>query len=401
MKLTKREILLIGVLGAVVLLWGYYNFIISPQHNKLKDARETFQNYRGDIGSLQKKLDNSKEIDSKVKEARNDIEKISKKYFVDLKQEETIIILNELLQASNINIDSINFSQFTDREIGSIILRIKSVDIPFRGEYEQLTEFMENVRTYEKSIGIKSLRVTNDNGLLSGNIILDFYSLPGELFKKKGFLQWNEDINKERENPFEPFKGYRIQSLEDTSTYYSYNEYLGQVSSMKVNDNISDIEIVFGDSKVEIEDFEDESIYVNDSKNSVKTSKNKDSIRGRYSLKIDHNLGQGGGNSFKVSLGNNILNEVPKSLGLWIYSVQSSEDSLLLNYTDINGSSNSLSIIDNIDWSGWKYHTLMLPKDKGLYPISIDNIELVGSSSGDKSILLDSLEANYTTEIIN
>ena len=54
-----------------------------------------------------------------------------------------------------------------------------TVTLPYEGEYSSLLLFLERIREYKLKIIIQNMNVKiKENKLLSGTILLDFYSLP-------------------------------------------------------------------------------------------------------------------------------------------------------------------------------------------------------------------------------
>ena len=52
MKLTKREKTLLIFLGVILLIGGYYQFVLGPQMNKIKQLEKDAEAYRTEVNRV-------------------------------------------------------------------------------------------------------------------------------------------------------------------------------------------------------------------------------------------------------------------------------------------------------------------------------------------------------------
>ena len=86
MKLNKRERNLLIGLGVVLLIWGYYRFIISFQLKSLEANREDKAHYENELLKIQTIVSSEKEIDNKFEHLNEEMELLSEKYFSEIDQ---------------------------------------------------------------------------------------------------------------------------------------------------------------------------------------------------------------------------------------------------------------------------------------------------------------------------
>ncbi len=247
LKLNKRELTLVVILGIVLSSVVYYKYIIVSQKTVIASAiikrdkkRNELTKFRTDMASKQKLKDElikfQKKLDSE-----------SKSYFLTLDQEEIILLLNDFAKETSIRVEAINFEEpkvevlagdekgeknakldelkekkenydktnVTEKENSekdeSDSLDVYTVNLEYESSYASLLELLKLITSYEKRIMIKDININKDeieNQNIKGKIALDFYVI-GKILGEDGPLYaWGANLAGTLDDPFSKFTGY-------------------------------------------------------------------------------------------------------------------------------------------------------------------------------------------------
>ncbi len=395
MKLSKRERNLLIALGVVLLLWGYYKFIISPQFKNLTAKREDKAHYENELIKMQTIIDSEKEIDDKFAHINDGIDALSKRYFSETDQSRFILLINELLEGTGLFVQNISFSSQRTEGIGDALVEVMSVTLPYEGEYSSLFLFLERIREHIPKTIIQNMNIKiKEKELLSGTILLDFYSLP-DLVKDTSiaYLFDSSEINP---NPFYSFKNDFI--IDDEYIGDEYSGFYGKI-------NLGNVKINFDNPRVLVEGFDNKILDFVPSHSSIKSeiATNKNSKQGASSLGLYYNFPPIQDEKHVHIVLNNgeaIIFKQSESIGLWIYSYDATKHDVDLRIKDKEGKKHDLSLYEGIDWTGWKHLKVDISQDKFTFPIEIERIIIYIKSPvhGKGTLLFDALEAFYTID---
>ncbi|MBZ9688552.1 hypothetical protein G9F72_019675 [Clostridium estertheticum] len=256
MKVTKREQILLGALLLVLIAYGFYNFVYTKQNQKiveLKASKDTYsqkwEQVKAKIASKDKKNEQNTILNAKIFNETN-------KLFPSIKQEEIIMILDKMIKDSNLQADVLGFSEVssesttvpvdasktannqdkskdatneldklvsafngnskkdsnsekanTSNDSTSSINSIVSgaykmqVTLNFKGMYDELISFIEQVENYDKKIIINNINLTGATGSeVSGTLILEFYGVPK--LNNNDYFKWDYKKPSGNGNPF-------------------------------------------------------------------------------------------------------------------------------------------------------------------------------------------------------
>ncbi|QZY56978.1 LysM peptidoglycan-binding domain-containing protein [Crassaminicella profunda] len=385
MTITKfRKIpilfLITGILG-----YGYFHFIINPQISKFKDLKENIKKYQSEIQKNKIIVASKDKVDKEFENINKDIIPIKKSFFSSLEQEQIIILLNEILDHTMLQVSSIDFSEFRKEQIKEYTLDAITVKLPFEGNYDALLNFMKKIREYKKKIIVKGLRIeNNESGQLIGNIFLDFYSLPND--KDDTYL--TEYFNKDelgKENPFAPFDGFVENPFDELTDN---------------NQQISSTETL--PKRVLLNGFEKATTFFVGSPKKVigKITRDTNSVQGKYSTRLEYDFLRGRLHSIGnvVYEGKKVLiTKQAENIGLWVYAFEKSHHSIGIILKDTKGKIYKIPLANEIDWLKWKSIEAVLPIEIA-YPAEVQRIyvESVEFDNKTKGVLLfDKLEITY------
>ncbi|GKU26425.1 hypothetical protein CFOLD11_32520 [Clostridium folliculivorans] len=248
MKISEREKYLLGILLAVLVVVGYYEFVYTKQIKKidgLKTQKIGVESKYNEIMSTINTMDSKKE-NLKILNAK--IEDKSKNIYPELIQEKLILEIDELLKSSNLK-GNINFSklqvqgiesnkssyqplpnsslqsladqynnensknnsasssnqasssgqisqqtgndgQTKDVSAGNTAQQIK-VTLSFKGTYSNLSSFIKNVEVRDKRIVLSNLSMAQSNQKeISGSLTMEFYAVPKIGDEDSNYSNW-------------------------------------------------------------------------------------------------------------------------------------------------------------------------------------------------------------------
>lgn len=387
MKLSKREKNLLIGLGVVLLIFGYHRFVISPQSKSLAAEREDKARYENELIEIQTVIASEKEIDNRFAYINDEIDELSRKYFSKIDQSRFILLINELLEETDLFVQNISFSPQRTESIGDALAEAMSVTLPYEGKYPSLLLFLERIRKHNPKTIIQNMDIKIKEGeLLSGTILLDFYSLPDLVEDTStGYLFDSSETNPD---PFYSFEDYFI-----TGDYYD-------------GIDLSGVKIGLDSPRVLIEGFDDKVLDFVPSHLSIKgeIAINKNSKQGNSSLGLYY--------SFPpiqdikhvhvvLNSGEGVISGPPENIGLWVHSNGTTKQGINLRIKDKKGEKHDINLCDNIDWIGWRHLRVDVPQDSSLYPMEAERIivDIESVDDGKGTLLFDALEAFYTMDI--
>ncbi len=251
-KLSKREKSLLLILGCMLILGGLYYYVYVPKFNKVKALRDEVKMYKEKIEEVKKEASFDSTLNKDLKNLDKSIATMTLRLLPTIKQEKIILILNDMLNISNLKAISMQFSEI---EIGNIedeqkeekkevakgtdyllkqlmdqykkLLRIPtekeeekkkeekkenpiqvekmSITIGFEGSYADLMSFLKEIETYDKKIVVKNISIHKEETLdLKGSFVLELYSVPKFHEQDEEYLRWDYDGKYGKYNPFMP-----------------------------------------------------------------------------------------------------------------------------------------------------------------------------------------------------
>jgi type IV pilus assembly protein PilO len=225
MKVTKREQILIGALLLMLLGYSYYNFIYTNQIRNISELKASRDKYsqKWELGKA--KIASKDKTKEQYSTLNTKISKVTDMLFPSIEQEEIIVVLDEMIKESNLQAETLEFSEVsrentavdtsktakvednsknvtneidklvsdfngttvkddtsekTNTDISNVSGAYKmQVTFKFIGSYDELINFIGKVEDYDKKIIINSIYLLDSEGSdVSGTLILDFYGIP-------------------------------------------------------------------------------------------------------------------------------------------------------------------------------------------------------------------------------
>jgi len=253
MQLSKREKILIILSGALLVCFLIYNFILSPQLTRLNQLKAENLRLEKDTIDSKDSINSMKTLEKNINLKTTEISQSTDKLFPELKQNEIILLLDRFINDSNITIEGINFSdielkpiEYSQRDISEkedtrfrnivnqynnivkynkdlveesdngqdieednsnpeeeIKVENLSATMIYSGNYFEIINFLSLIDNYDKSIIIRGLTIIENEGRVTGNILLDFYGIPKFEDLEDNFVNTPSEDTKGKENPFQ------------------------------------------------------------------------------------------------------------------------------------------------------------------------------------------------------
>lgn len=207
-ELTNNERTLITLLAIVILFWLSFKYIIDPQMLKISTLESKMDTYSLKIKENNRILKNKEAILDEKSALFIEKQNIEKDFFKSLNQPQIIYVLNELLLKSDIEIDSISFSQPFMETLNTQEIQKMDISMPFKGSFSSLNETIKSLEAETRKLVINNIDIQQgEETEIAGNINLGVYSLSGIVEGKDEELLI-EMTDENKLNPFIPYKGY-------------------------------------------------------------------------------------------------------------------------------------------------------------------------------------------------
>lgn len=245
MNLTKREKNLLLLLFLVILFAIYYNLVLSPQLEKIRELKQNLENSQRQKTLVQNEIMSVNNMTREYKILNEKISGMYKRFLPEIIQEKIIIILDNMLTNSKLNAEKITFAEprittLDDKEeekreeineIKSLVfdllgekkeekpgneegqednsksnlpkINTMDINISFSGSYENFINFLKEIESCDKEILVSQVNmVSNNTNMLLGNIQLRLFSIPKIHTQDQDFLTWDIKGDYGKANPF-------------------------------------------------------------------------------------------------------------------------------------------------------------------------------------------------------
>lgn len=295
MKRTKRENILLIILLVVILLAAYYKFILSGRLDKIKELRNKSSECTAEIEKLTNNAVQEKKLSKDIKIINAKIYGNVIELFPSIKQEKIIVILNDMIEKSGVQCDSFaiskpEFQKLKEEDkkeikqpsmLEGIVKEYKNLDgesnnkvennskhdankenknssdkdikedtnkenaekiepeaekmtiaINFKGTFDNVMTFIDEITDFDKRIIIKNISLTADESNLAGNLTLEFYAVPKFLEEEENeYLKWDFNNEYGKINPFLDNSTAKSEVTVETKRSYDFSMNVVPISS--------------------------------------------------------------------------------------------------------------------------------------------------------------------------
>ena len=392
-ELTKNEKFLLTLLGIIIVLWGSYRFIITPQAERMEDLKAQKLNYQEKIDEINDVLRRESNITKEWDVLHKEKEDIVSQYFPKLDQAQIIYLLNELLKDETMSVVDMSFNRPNYEEIGGFQVKNMEISIPYNGFYTGVIDTINALRSSPRKILLDSVSMDRDiDGKLNGNMALKIYSLEGIADTKSDVVYIDIAKEESKGTPFAPFEEFK-----------DIWENGAVDKSPKDINNIKEVKPYVEETLL---DFENKNTYFLPSQELVKgsVSQSTKAKSKKYSLRVEYDIvaiEEENRAYIDVSKNNIQLKYPPNTIGLWLYSYDYSPVTLGINFSGQMGEDIYVPLTEGIGWTGWKYIEATAPEDLTFYPLNLEKlyVEIPKGRDDYGVLIMDKLEAVYARNI--
>lgn len=290
MKISKREKYLLGILGTLIIIFAYYQFIYTKQVEKLNEKRAEKSSVEEKYNKVLNAIKSLEEKEEEVKTLKISAIEKSKVLYPIIVQEKIIIEIDKLLNDSGLT-GNIAFSPIEVAEVEELkseeIFKAESslkeivdeyegnsisssekenanstegtnsnsgansgtntsvqgekatseqlkVAINFSGSYENLKSFIKSIEDYERKIVITNINISaKSQEELTGVLSLEFHGVPKLAGEDEEYLKWtlNNVYGKDVLFSSGSASGAYANTIEEQSTEKDSNDFVMMLKS--------------------------------------------------------------------------------------------------------------------------------------------------------------------------
>lgn len=252
MKLSKREKILVVLLGVLALGGIYYQYVLTPQLNTIKNLEQELNTKKAMADRVKIDIRPESKIHENYKVLNSKIALTTKNMFPAIIQEKIILTLDNMIKNSNVEVTNLTFNTTSIEEIKSnketekkeeypikklvndfnkykqeakapdekkenkSKIEKMTVNLSYEGQYVNVMKFINSLKNYDKNIVITSVNLAADeNNLIAGSMSLDLYAIP-RLIEDEEYLKWEIETIYGKDNIFSAFSGYSDKQEKST-----------------------------------------------------------------------------------------------------------------------------------------------------------------------------------------
>lgn len=208
MKIDEKEKLMIFILAVSLLLVFFILFLVPS----MQDEREELLREKAELEEKIEEVKGEGNVINDYKLLNMKIGAFLKSYFRSTKQEEIIIVVDDLLKTTGIEAQAISFSEGGNLE-QPLLQKYPCVGVSFNfnASAENYFNFLKTVGNYYKKILVEEIAMTDaeDNDNFTGTIKLQFLQINSGT-GEQGYLTNDIPVDKGKDNPFSDFSTVNI-----------------------------------------------------------------------------------------------------------------------------------------------------------------------------------------------
>lgn len=236
MKVSKKEKNLLIILLLAVIGYLFYTFVYTNQVMRLEQQKIDRDTEAMRYNQMQQTVASEGNIDLETEQIKADLLPMAREYFGAVDQEDTIMVLNDFANSSQIDVTKIAFTELVDKSLeefnegemaepapenaeaageeqpdAETLENIKhmSAQVSFEGTYENLMRFLNEMGSYNKNIVSTTLNIKeSSNAPIEGDVLLDFYivkEVDKYIAKSASVFEYNYMPKTAKKSPFEGY----------------------------------------------------------------------------------------------------------------------------------------------------------------------------------------------------
>lgn len=208
-ELTKNEKGLLAILGILLIGWGAYQFIITPQAQKLVSVSAERVEYEDKIQESNMLINRQESIYEDLDRLIEEQEEMVSGYFPKLHQAQTTYLLNDLLTVDDVEIKGMDFTRPEYEEFGDLQVKRMDISISYEGTYDAIMEVIKALKSSPRKIVVDTVSMDSQpEGLLEGSIALKVYGLDDMVDEDGDVIVIQKGKRDSIKTPFSVYESY-------------------------------------------------------------------------------------------------------------------------------------------------------------------------------------------------
>jgi len=434
-KISKKDLQLLVLLGLVAIGALYYWLLYQPQMKALQALRDEKAMLMQQHTEIIQKFSIEASLDKDIEASQVRLLGASERYYGELYQESLVMTIEELSRDTKFEIKGITFTkeaallnqlaesinrsveptsqvpvesttsaesvpstptpsvvepqQTTETYVNTITALIQ-----FEGYYTDIESFMFNLYKYPKQMVIQSLNITSDlDGLLTGIMAIEFHGMPKIALASENLQTYFENKSKRSAvtDVFLPYETFVLPEVpeDDNALVEESTEDLPEIPAELIPIEVPN-EIVSS--------FEDFDFFFTGDNVNIVGSASRSVVRtdGNYGLKVQYNFVE----PRKINTANVVFDQQPlvvtdvgKSLAINAYSERALKHRVGAELIDALGKTYQVTFAMGLEASGWQTLETAIP-DSINYPFVVKRLIFEGTGLSQQlvaEVILDEL----------
>jgi type IV pilus assembly protein PilO len=157
MSRNDRNILILGLLGIVILVIGYYFFLLSPLLQSLNEQAQAREDKQAQLDEVQQQVNELEEVRRNSPEIQRQLLELSKRVPTQPQIPTLIVQVEEIANASGVTQLSVDPEPPTS-PAGGGDYQVVPVTMLFNGTYDQMQDFLLRTRNLTRLVTVTELR---------------------------------------------------------------------------------------------------------------------------------------------------------------------------------------------------------------------------------------------------
>jgi len=157
MSRNDRNILILGILGIVIIVIGYYFLLLSPLLQSLNQQAQAREDKQAQLEEVQQQVNELEEVRSKSPEIERQLLELSKRVPTQPQIPTLVVQIEEIADASGVTQLSVDPEPPT-APAGGGDYQVVPVTMQFDGTYDQMQDFLLRTRNLTRLVTVTDLR---------------------------------------------------------------------------------------------------------------------------------------------------------------------------------------------------------------------------------------------------
>ena len=265
MQLTKREKIMVLILLFFISGYFLFKYVVTPQISELSSLKADMADWEGKKQALAVVDTTITKYNDQKLDLETMIQAVGNNYFASLgEQEESIIVLNELLLKTGLKDFAISFSKLTTYAQQSAQAKagtkaeaaktkdnktsplVQTVKLSYEGTYESVWKALRAIWNFNKFIQVNSISMNQDPqkaGILAGDIELSMIDFSELTQVSNTMVEWSESGTFRKADPFAATAGavfpgtrYILNVDSQASKYVKFADISGNWAEAAIDD---------------------------------------------------------------------------------------------------------------------------------------------------------------------